>query len=210
MKAFSVFWRALRATWDDLFLLVGLSVAWWAGVVLIVTAGPATAGLYRATNRIANYRRSGMDFFWEGFKRAWGRSWLLFGAAFLIFVMILFNIWFYRNMDTWVSLFSVAWLWLLLVYLMIAQYFFPLLNQQTEPDVIQAMRNAAILAFRSPLYSLIALLFQLAIVAVSLATVLPVILLMPGLVSQVGNFMATGLLEEMGLAEPPPPVSADK
>ena len=38
MKAFLIMGRVIKATYEELFLVVGLSVAWWAGTLLIVTA----------------------------------------------------------------------------------------------------------------------------------------------------------------------------
>ena len=66
------------------------------------------------------------------------------------------------------------------------------------------MRNAALLAMRSPLYSLMGVLFQLAIVVLCIALVAPVVFLLPGLLALANNFFLTGLLQEMGMADPPP------
>ncbi len=63
--------RTLKAAYEDLFLIVGVSLVWWAGALLIVTAGPATRGLQATANRLANYRRSSMDVFWEEARTAW-------------------------------------------------------------------------------------------------------------------------------------------
>lgn len=207
MKAFQIMVRVLKAAWDELFLLVAASLVWWAGFLLVFTAAPATMGLHGATNRLANYKRSGMEFFWSEAKRAIARSWLLLGAIALVFALIVLNIWFYGSGEGWFRTISVAWWWVLFLFLMVAQYLFPLLSQQTEPNVRQALRNAAVLALRSPLYSAISLIFQAVLLFVCVALVLPILLLLPGLLALSANFMLTGLLEEMGLAEPPPTLS---
>ena len=78
MKAFRIMGRVIKATYEELFLVVGLSVAWWAGTLLIVTAPMTTAGVQNVANRIANYKRSNFDFFWSGARTHIGRGVLLF------------------------------------------------------------------------------------------------------------------------------------
>lgn len=204
MKAFPIMWRIIKAAYEDLFLVVGISVLWWAGVVLVVTAGPATAGLHAAANRLANYRRSATEFFWSEAKRYPVKAWIMLGTILISFVLIAFNIWFYTNSTDWLRVVSIVWWWIMLFYLMLAQYLFPLLCQQDEPNIRTAMRNAVVLTLRAPLYTLFALLFQIALFALCAALLAPVILLMPGLLALSSNFFLTGLLEEMGLTEPPP------
>ena len=40
MKAFTVMGRTIKAVYEELFLCVYLSLLWWLGTVLIVTAAP--------------------------------------------------------------------------------------------------------------------------------------------------------------------------
>lgn len=208
MRAFSMMWRVLKFAWDELFTLVAISVLWWAGVALIVTAAPATLGLNAVTNRIANYKRSGTEFFWSEAKRYPGKAWLLFGSMLVALVLILFNLWFYANAEGWWRYISVAWFWVLLFYLMGAQYLFPLLCQQDAPEIRMALRNAAVLSLRAPLYALLALLFHLVLTLICFALLAPIILLWPGLMAMSVNTFMVGLLQEMGLADQPPVLSA--
>lgn len=206
VKAFRMMGRTFRAAYEDLFLVVGISLVWWAGALLVVTAAPATRGLQGVANRLANYRRANMDTFWEEARTHVGASWLLTALMLFIFGMIPVNIWFYAadGAGGWRSIVVALWAWALLLYFLVSQYLFPLLCQQNEPSVGLAMRNAALLAMRSPLYSLLGVLFQLVIVAVCFLLVAPVVFLLPGLLALANNFFLTGLLQEMGLAEPPP------
>lgn len=199
--------RTLKATWDELFLCVAASLLWWAGLLLIVTAAPATLGLNNVANRLANYRRSGVEFFWSAARGGFARAWLLFGAMLLTFLMILVNIWFYANTTGWLRIVTVLWLWVLLFFFMVGQYLFPLLCQQVEPNIGLALRNGALLAVRSPLYSALSAFFQLILVIASVFLVLPVLFLLPGMLALSANFALTGLLQEMGLAPSPPEIS---
>ena len=66
MKAFTVMWRTIKGAYDELFLVVALSLVFWAGTLLVVTAPMTWVGVNYVANRLANYRRGGFDFFWEG------------------------------------------------------------------------------------------------------------------------------------------------
>jgi len=230
MKAFLVMGRTLKAAYDDLFLCVFLSIAFWVGtlalplifnslarlvnlplsvvapvtLLLMLPAAPVTSGIQKATNRIANYLRVDNSFFWEGTRQYIGRGFLLFAINLLVPAAIIFNIWFYFNSQGWLPIIGVAWIWLLLLWLLMGQYTFPLFWQQDSPDLKLVLRNSALLAVRHPLYSLLMLLFQIVLLAASTALTLPLILLAPGLIALAGNFALAGLLQEMGLAPQPP------
>lgn len=206
MKAFLVMGRTLKAAYEELFMMVFLSVAWWIGTVLVLPAGPVTAGIHQVANRIANYKRVDNSFFWEGSRRYIGRSWLLYLINLLLPVIIAVSIVFYLYLNTiwWLRLLGFVCVWLLLFVLMVGQYTFPLFWQQEEPDLRLALRNAALLTLQRPLYTLLILLFQLVIIVISVAIALPVILLTPGLIALSANFALAGILQDLGLAPQPP------
>lgn len=204
MKAFIIMGRVLKATYEDLFLCVGASVLWWLGAILVVTAAPATMGVNRVTNRLANYKRSSIDEFWDGARQHIGRGWLMLLIMVLAPPAIIFNLWFYSNFTNWVRFVTLLWVWVLLFFLILAQYAFPFLWQQDNPKVFQALRNSVVLTLRSPLYSLLMALFQWVLIILSVGLVLPLVLLLPAMLGLAGNFALTGLLQEMGIAPMPP------
>lgn len=206
MKAFTVMGRVLKATYEELFLCIYLSLFWWLGTLLVVTAAPATMGVQRVANRMANYKRVDNSFFWEAARQHIGRGWVLYLLNLLAPVMIFFNALFYSRVDGYWQIFAVFWLWAFVISLMIGQYVFPLLWQQDEPDARLAIRNAALLALRHPLYSFLMLLFQLILTAISIGLTLPLLILAPAMVAISGNFALAGLLQEMGMAPEPPEV----
>lgn len=207
MKAFMVMGRVLKAAYDELFLCVFMSVVWWGGTLLVVTAAPATLGVNNVANRMANYKRVDSSFFWEAARSYMGRGWLLYLISLLLPIIIGVSIVFYLGAAGWLRLLAFVCMWLLLFALMIGQYFFPLFWQQDEPDIRLILRNAALLALQNPLYSFLILVFQLLLIAISIAITLPLFLLTPALIALCGNFALAGLLQEMGLAPEPPVVS---
>lgn len=207
MKAFRVMGRVFKAAYDELFLVVGISVAWWVGTLLVITAPMTTAGVQNVANRLANYKRSSFDFFWEGARSHIGGTVLLFLLLLLGPPLIWFSAWFYFDRGGWLVLFGVLMAWVLLFLLMSGQYFFPLYWQQDEPDLKLVLRNGLLLTVRHPIYTLLMLLFQVLLIALSFVLVVPVVLLMPGLIALSQNFALVGLLQEMNLAPQPPEMS---
>lgn len=204
MKAFVIMGRTFKAAYDELFLCVFLSVAWWIGTILVLPAAPVTAGLHNVANRMANYKRVDNSFFWEGTRTRIGRSWLIYLINLLAPAIMVINAWFYFRLEGWPRMIGVFFIWLLLISLMIGQYVFPLIWQQDQPDVKLALRNAAVLAMRNPVYTFLLLVFQVLLLALSTAITLPLILLAPALIAIAANFGLAGLLQEAGLAPEPP------
>lgn len=208
MKAFVVMGRTFKAAYDELFLCVFMSVAWWVGTLLILPAAPVTLGIHQIANRMANYKRVDSSFFWEAARSHIRRGWLLYLINLLIPVVIGVSIVFYFSLSGWMSILAFVCMWLLLFVLMIGQYLFPLFWQQDEPNIRMMIRNAVLLALQHPLYTLLMLLFQILLIAISVVITLPLFLLTPALIAIAANFALTGILQEMGLAPQPPQPTA--
>ena len=204
MKAFTVMGRVLKATYEELFLCVYMSVLWWLGTILVVTAAPAMVGINNVFNQPANYKRVDSGFFWDGAKQHIGKGWILYLIMVVAPIALGFNVWFYIQGEGLWRAFAIFWIWVFLLSLMIGQYIFPLFWQQDDKDVKMVLRNAAILAVRYPLYSFLMLLFHLLLIVLSVALTLPVLILTPAMLSLSGNFALVGALQEMDLAPQPP------
>jgi len=207
MKAFRVMGRIVKGAYEELFLMVGLSVAWWVGTLLIVTAPMTTAGIQNVANRIANYKRADFDFFWEGARAHVGHGLLLFLLLLFVPPLMIFSVTFYFDRTGWLVVLGVLMAWVLLVGLMAGQYCYPLFWQQSDPGLKLVIRNALVLAVRHPLYSLLMLVFQLLLVVLSVGLVVPLVLLLPGLLALSQNYAMVGLLQDMDMAPQPPEMS---
>ena len=207
MKAFTVMGRVLKAIYEELFICVYTSVMWWLGQLLVITAAPAMMGINKVFNEAANYRRVDNSYFWEGGKTEIGKGWILYLLFLGVPLGIGFNFWFYLRADGWWRAFAIFWLWAFVTVLMIGQYVFPLMWQQDQPNLKLALRNAALLVARHPLYSFLMLIFEILLLALSVALTLPLLILTPAMLSLCGNFALTGLLQEMDLAPEPPVIT---
>jgi uncharacterized membrane protein YesL len=113
-----------------------------AGAVALVLAGPATAGVYLATNRLARGELLEVRWFWIGFRRFLWRGWLLAlvdaGAGGLLAI----NIWFYWSTGTLgLRLLAIVFAYLLLLWFVIQGYLFALLVEMDQ-GVPLVIRNA--------------------------------------------------------------------
>ena len=206
MLAFPAMWRTLKVLYDELFLWVWITILWWLGIFLVIPAAPVTAGLHAVANRSANYKRVDIGFFWDAAKGNIGRSWLLVGANLLLITAVVMNIYFYGNGTvTWMRFVAILWLWVIVLVMMGGQYLMPLFCQQEDPSLRLMFRNAFLLALRYPLFSLLMLIFQIALVVISFVTVLPIFLLMPASVAVAANVGLVTMLQDMKLLPPPPP-----
>jgi len=205
MKAFLIIGRTIKAAYEELFLCVFMSIAWWIGTLTVVLAAPVTVAMHRVCNRAANYQRVNHDFYWEAIRQNFGRGWLVYLLHLLLPALIAFQIWFYFNgTDTWMNVVGVAWVWILMLILLMMQYMMPLFWQQDDPSMKLILRNSFLLALRNPLYTFIILLFQGLFLALSAVLILPLLLLTPAVLAMTVNFALTGLLQEMDLAPEPP------
>lgn len=207
MKAFSVMGRTLKSTYEELFLVIVVSLLWWVGLLLIVTAPLATMGVQTVANRIANYKRVNQSFFWEGARTQTWRGAALFLLWLLAPPIMWFSIQFYLDRQGWLTLLGIVLAWAMLITLLAGQYTYALLLQQSEPGLKLTLRNAVVLAFRHPLFSALMLLFQLALTALSVMLVIPVVILLPGMLALAQNHALIALLQDMGLASQPPVMS---
>ena len=204
MKAFTVMGRVLKATYEELFLCVYLSLLWWLGQLLVITAAPAMMGINKTFNEAANYRRVDSSYFYEGARSEIGKGWILYLLFLLVPVGIGFNFWFYIRAEGLWQAFAIFWLWAFITVLMIGQYVFPLMWQQDEPNLKLALRNAALLTARHPLYSFLMLIFEMTLLVLGVGLALPLLILTPSMLALSGNFALAGLLQEMDMAPEPP------
>jgi len=198
--------RVLKATYDELFMVVFLSIVWWVGTVLIITAAPTMIGVSRVANRLANYRRVDSSFFWEAARSNFWRSWPIYLITVVVPIALAINIAFYSRLEGLWWAFAVFWLWAFVFSLLAAQYTFALYWQQDEPGLLLILRNAFLLAVRHPLYSFLMLIFHLTLIIIGAVLALPLFLLVPGMLALSANFATTGLLQEMDLAPQPPEI----
>ncbi|MBN1642637.1 MAG: DUF624 domain-containing protein [Anaerolineae bacterium] len=196
-RAFSVAWFAVRAVYDEVFVLAGMGLIWfvvaiavpygltwlarltgsWALFVFalllsLIPIPPVTGALYSVASHIARDKPIAFSTFWRGFGEHFWLSWKVGGVVLLSGAILLFDVLFYLNAGS--LLFSIVGflgLWALLFWAAAQIYLFPMAFAFENPSLRRLLRNAGSLVLAYPLFAL-----GIAIVTV-LATALSVLLL---------------------------------
>ena len=178
LRALRVFRSSLGALYYELFLLVGVNLAWLGLSLLVVTAPPATAGVYYLANQLAKGETVSFSLFVQGMRRYFRRSWLLAIIAVVISVLLVGNILFYANFaNQWVRLISVFWGYVLLFWLAMLIYLFPLLIEQSDKSLLLILRNAALLVLDNLAFTLTLGILLLLFLLLNVALAVPLFLM---------------------------------
>jgi len=135
--------------------LIWANVVWFLLSLPLITLFPALAGLYHATHLIVTGRDGGGRAVWDGFRLYFRLGWrwgLLLGFGVAVLGV---NVWFYNQVETsWAWLPRAFFFTLLVLWLAVNIYTFPLLLQQQETRLRTALRNSMVLWMRRPFHSL--------------------------------------------------------
>jgi len=220
-EAMSVFWQTLKDVWEELLPLCVVNLVW---LVALSTVGlmsislafalitaivfPITvAGVYYVANRVARGKTFSFSHFIEGIKKYWWRSLLWFLANGLVAVLIYTNLVFYPSQfkGLWVSLVGGFWLALLIFWLTMQMYFWPLLIEQEDPNLLLAWRNSAYLILINPFYAFLIASFHVLLLIVSVGLTLPLIFVGMAILALLGNNAVLTMLIKVGKIEDPRP-----
>lgn len=182
LRAWSVFRDAVRLTFRRIGLLLTLNILWWLMSLLLLTGPPAAAALYHVSRRLTDIEVSEQttwrDFF-EGMRRYWLSSWQLALVDLVLGGVISFGFWFYYNLEhdllRWVAL---PIFYILLLWLGMQLYLFPLLIEQTDKRIRLVFRNALILVLQNVGLTVWLGLLLLAVIMVSSVLTGPVLLIL--------------------------------
>ncbi len=202
MNPFLIFWRAGRDLFDELFLMIGVNVIWAvmscplivvavfffgnslpivAAIALILNVllmGPASAGLLAVAERVIEGRVAPLSLFFEGLRAHYVLSWQVYGIWMFGFVTLLFNVAFYFQVGGWLGTFLIViFVYLTATWSMLLIYLGPLMVLQEQRGLWLMWRNALIMTFGRPLFTIAtAILMALIIVLSIFVVILPLIL----------------------------------
>jgi len=199
LRALKVFWSSLGALYYELFLLVGVNLAWLGLSLLVVTAPPATAGVYYLANQLAKGETVSFSLFVQGMRRYFGRSWLLAIIVLVISVLLVGNLLFYANFaNQWVRLISVFWGYVLLFWLAMLIYLFPLLIEQETKSLLLILRNAALLVLDNLAFTLTLGILLLLFLLLNVALAVPLLLIVMSGLAVIQSKALLTVLEKYG------------
>lgn len=167
------------------FFVHSLSVVPLGIAVLVgVLPNPACLGLQTIARELAGGNGAGFGEQWEAFRAHWRiglRAWLI-GAAVTTVLALNVAFWGTQAMNRASSLHAVApplavvWALLLLFWFGLHLYVAPLLLAQTEPRVLLAYRNAAVIMLSRPVASWAVILVWLAVLVFTSVTALATVI----------------------------------
>lgn len=193
MNIFRTFWRAVRELFDEMFILFITNLLWGlinlplifcvvlvvlsaspvmlvvALVVALISFGPSNAGLFTIAQRVTEGRTSSWRDFIAGMRSYARLSWKIYGLWVVGLGLILFNLQFYNmNGSQIAALLSVLFLYLLLVWCALLIYLGPLMLLQEDKRVRTIARNAALMVFGRPVFTLGTLVLMIIIAVTSI------------------------------------------
>ena len=201
MNIFRTFWRSIKDVFEDLFVLGIINVLWTlinaplafilflsisigdsilpyvVMLLVVLTLGPSSAGLYAVAERVTDGRTSSWRDFIAGMRAHPALSWKVYGLWMVGLILILANLRFYNQMTNTIAAgLSLLFLYLGGIWFGLLMYIGPLMQLQTDKRVRMIARNAALMTFGRPLFTLITLVLMALIVIASIW--LPILLLL--------------------------------
>ena len=158
----------------DLIPLVSLNIIWFLLTLPIVTAFPAAAGLYYATNQLAHQKGAGWKTFFDGFRIHFWLSWRWGLLNVIIILVAVSNIKFYGQLEAeWSVWLRGVIIGLSILWGIIQLYTFPFLLEQEKQRLSTALRNSMVLLATRPAPVLSVAFLSLVLAVLSTVIVLP-------------------------------------
>jgi uncharacterized membrane protein YesL len=200
MNIFRTFWKSGKELFEELFVLAIANLLWvlinapvallllllsgaGLGVTLlllllgVLSFGPANMGLYAIAERITEGRTASWRNFFEGLREYAVLSWKIYGLWMAVLIVILFNLQFYNlSQNVLISLLSVVFLYFLIVWFGLLIYIGPLIRLQTDKRIRTIARNAALMTFGRPIFTIVTLILMVVITVTSIW--LPILLIL--------------------------------
>jgi len=212
MRAFGVAWRAIIAFYNELFLLMMISLLWWVtgGIFVALAAlfgwwllsangpwwiaplialpcGPATAALAVVTRRCAQELRVDRGFYFDGLKTFWRQALALSALGAAGMATLALNLIFYSlQQNPLLQALTFLWAFLSLLWLSAQLYVYPILVSMESASVMAALRLAVAAALANPLFSFLVVVQAGVLTLISLMLPILLPLAWPALISLLG------------------------
>lgn len=145
--ALKIMGLAFRDTWQELWTILIVNLLFLLGLVLMVPGPPVTLALFYYGNRIAHGDDANERDFLRAVRTYWGPAWR-WGLMNLLVIGLLTGDYYLIARLTEnpgaASILQGLYLALLASWLLLQLFTLPFLFEQTEPRVLQALRNGAV------------------------------------------------------------------
>ena len=227
MRAFLVAGRALRSFLGELTFLVGMSLLWfvtggiaviaaalvgwplalmggpwWLAPLLAIPIGPATVALAVVARLCAVELRVTRTFYFDGLRTYWRPALRLSAIGMAVLALLLMNITFYASRPSgFVQGLTLIWGYLLLFWLSVQFYAYPILVRMEKPRALGALRTAVLGALANPLFSIVLVLIAAVFTVLGILTIIFFFLIWPALMALLGEHSFRLFLARAGVKE---------
>lgn len=231
MRGFSIIWRAIRDTFDQILTYMLGSILWWVAVFvpfivfaglgsalptvvgeavlilgIIIGASPATTLLSRWVDpRLVVDRPSWRDL-GPWFRQYARTSWIVGAFVFTALGILLLNLAFYAQSGSVFTILVPLWLFLIVIGVIVAFTALALVSL-TDATPRQAFRRAGYVIASAPIQSLLLAGWILVTILLGVALIVPLILLTPPLIMAATNRL---ILNQLQIAIPDPNAPTDE
>lgn len=200
MKQLSAPWRflgrAVLMSYDELFLMLGLNLLQAICTLLVLPAPPVAAGLNVVANRMAREQRVNFDFFRQGFKEYFWKSYKILGFWAVIMFLLGINVYFYvQQVSGPFRYVGFLWMYLIVFWIGLLPFLLPVMIEMEEPILWLVYRNTVLLLLRSPLFAFMSLLQFVLLLLLLRYFFFVLFLVWPALVALTGNLGTRYLIE---------------
>ncbi len=224
--ALQSYWEAIKSLYEEMYLLVIVNLIWsllsflflsplillWAALSFPVQAialvfllpTPPTAGMYHLAHMIVHEKRvPGVFMFWEGLRAWWRPSLILFVIGLVGTALLWFNVEFYARLGGpgWSAL-SLAFLYFLIVWLVLQVYTLPLLLEQRDKRLTLVYKNAFLITFGNLAFNVVLVVLLALTIALSLVLTIPMLILTMGFVALYATHSLLAILRVRGIRPP--------
>ncbi|MBC8099531.1 MAG: hypothetical protein H7Y11_08810 [Armatimonadetes bacterium] len=156
MAAFSVMRAALRHLNQRGYIYIWANLAAVACALPIVTAPAAWAGLVKLSYNAHLTPSADLGDYWEGFREQLGRGLLLSLLNVVVVGVNVVNLLAYAgDGGLGMHLIRAVWIAALAVWFSVQFYLFPIYYHMHTPTLLGALRNALVMVYLNPLFTLI-------------------------------------------------------
>ena len=187
--------------WDGFWILWLSNIFWILLCLPIITLPLAFTGLYFSMHELANGESMEWSTFLAGIRQYFWLGLRWFGFTFTVILILVFYLNFFGSASTtenepWLDAASGIPLGLLILWLILNTFTFPIMLEQEKPSYLKALRSSMVLCIRWPGFTLMFLLFNALVIALCTWLYIPWLILGASLTALMANIYVKDRIAE--------------
>jgi len=195
-------WYGILTAWDGFWSLWLANIFWLLLCLPIITMPLAFTGLYFSMHELANGESMEWSTFFAGIRQHFwlGMRWFAFTFTVILLLIFYFN---YlgtasaNSNEPWLDAAAGIPLGLLILWLILNTFTFPLMLEQQKPSFLAALRSSVAFYLKWPGCTLAFVLFNAAVIALCTWLYIPWLILGASLTALMANMYVRDRIEEV-------------